>query len=310
MPEAAKTVFVTGGTGFVGRRVVASLVAAGRRVRVLVRPGSEARLPEHDGVEARPGDIRDRTTVIEAARSADAAVHLVGILREKPGATFRDVHVRGTENVVHACRTAGVRRLVHMSALGVARGVDTPYLVSKQKAEDAVLASGIDQTILRPSIIHGPRGDFMVQMARMVSRKGPVPLIGGGRQTLQPVWVGDIAELCLRALDRPATAGRTYEVGGPQVLLLREFFAVLSRVLRGRSKTMIPIPTPVVRLGAWLDAKLSSDPPITPDELKMLLAARPCYTRPMEVDFGLAPRPFEETLSEYADELKEAAGIT
>ncbi len=309
MAEAARTVFVTGGTGFVGRRVVARLLAGGRCVRALVRPGSQGRLPDGERVTACPGDVRNPAELIEATRGADAAVHLVGILREKADATFRAVHVEGTENVIRACRAAGIRRLLHMSALGVARGIDAPYMVSKQKAEDAVLASGLDWTIFRPGIIHGPRGDFMVQMARMVSRKGPMPLIGAGRQTLQPVWVEDVAELFARALDRPISISRTYEVGGPQVLQLRDFFTILSRAIRGRGKTFVPIPVPIVRLAAWLEAKVTSNPALTPDELTMLLEARPCNTRPMEVDFGVQPACFEDTLAEYADELKQAAGL-
>jgi NADH dehydrogenase len=316
MVEPLATVFVTGASGFVGRSVVARLLERGCRVRALVRPGSEERLAPAgaaaawaDRLDIRPGDIRNAPLLIEAMRGSGAVIHLVGILRPKGENTFAAVHLHGTENVIRACRAAGIRRLLHMSALGAGRAIGTPYFVTKEKAEEAVRRSGLDWTIFRPSVIHGPRGDFMIQVARMVSRPLPVPLVGAGRQVLQPVYVEDVAELFARAIGLPESVSRTYEVGGPEVLSLRKFLATVARVLRGKSKWMVPVPVFLVRFGAWLDERLTADPPITRDELKMLLAARPCNIRPMEVDFDLKPARLEDALAAYAAELKTAAGL-
>jgi NADH dehydrogenase len=326
MVQPPALVFVTGASGFVGRSVAARLLEMGYRVRALVRPGSEGRLrppgpgargppgfalaePGPGRLEVRTGDVRAAAPLADAMRGCQAAIHLVGILRPKGDNTFAAVHVAGTENVIRACRACGVGRLIHMSALGAGRGVGTPYFRSKEQAEDAVRHSGADWTILRPSVIHGPHGAFMIQVARMIGRPWPVPLVGRGRQVIQPVHVEDVAELFGRALGRSATVGRTYDVGGPQVFSLRQFFATVSRVLRGRRKWMVPVPLFLVRLGAWLNEKVVKDPPITRDELTMLLAARPCSTQPMEADFGLRPARFEEALAGYAAELKAAAGL-
>lgn len=309
MADADETVFVTGATGFIGRAVVERLLGRGWTVRALVRPGSERKLPRHDRVEACPGDVRGEAQLLAAARGASAAVHLVGILRETPDDTFDEVHVGGTENVIRACRAGRLERLVHMSALGVARGPEVAYLATKRRAESRVRNSGLDWTILRPSVVHGPTGDFMIQMARMVARPGPVPLVGTGRAELQPVWVEDLAELVARILERPVAAGRIVEVGGPEVLLLREFYQILSRVLLGRRTWLLPVPTLLVKAGARLARAVLRDPPITPDELRMLLEARPCSIRPLAEHFDLEPAPFEETLEAYADALREAAGI-
>jgi NADH dehydrogenase len=309
MTESAKPVLVTGASGFVGRRVVEALAAAGRRVRVLVRPNSARRMDHAEGLEVADGDVRDPDAVVAAARGCGACIHLVGILRERGEQTFQAVHVGGTDHVVRACLGTGVRRLVHVSALGAGRGVDTAYFRTKEAAEEQVVDSGLDWTVLRPSVIHGPRGDFMIQMARLVARPGPIPLVGRGLQVIQPVWVQDVARVAAGALDRDAAVGRTYDVGGPDVLTLRAFYRTLARVLLGREKRMLPVPRFLVRAGAWLGQVLLADPPVTPEELRMLEAARPCDTSALERDFAMKPAAFEDTLRGYADTLKAEAGI-
>jgi len=309
MAETDRPILVTGASGFVGCRVVAHLREHGRRVRALVRPTSSRRMEDTADLEIAEGDVRTAEAVTAAARGCAACIHLVGILRERGGATFQAVHVGGTEHVVAACLEAGVRRLVHMSALGAGSGVDTPYFRTKEEAEGRVRESGLDWTILRPSVIHGPQGDFMIQMARMVARPGPVPLVGRGLQVIQPVWVEDVAAIAAGALARDATVGRVYDVGGPDVLTLRAFYRTLSRVLLGREKRLLPVPRFAVRGGAWVAGHVLASPPITLDELRMLEAARPCDTAPLAHDFGMQPAPFEDTLREYADALKASAGI-
>jgi len=309
MTQSATSVLVTGATGFVGRRVTAHLLREGFRVLALVRPGSRQRGDLPDGITVADGDVRDAGAVDEAARGCTAVIHLVGILRARGSQTYQAIHVDGTANVVSACLRAGVRRLVHMSALGVGRGTDTGYFRTKEAAERCVRDSGLDWTIVRPSVIHGPHGAFMIQMAQMVAGFGPVPLVGRGDQTVQPVWVEDVARVFVAALGRDATVGRTYDVGGPDVLTLRQFYRTLSRVLLGREKRLMPVPTFAVRAGAWLAAHLMANPPVAPDEVRMLLAARPCDIGPMTEAFGVEPAPFEQTLAAYADELKAAAGL-
>jgi len=307
--EARMRVFVTGASGFVGRSVVARLRAEGHAAVALVRPNSLRPLAPADDLEIVSGDVRDAALVARAARGCDAAIHLAGIIRERGANTFEAVHVRGTENVVSACRSAGIRRLIHMSAHGAALGAPAAYLRSKEAADSTVRESGLDWTILRPAVIHGPRADFVIAMARLVARPGPVPLIGRGHQVLQPIWVEDVARLAVDALGLDAAVGGTFEVAGPDLVGLHTFLRMLSRILVGRRKMLLPIPTPVVRAAAWLGAKVLRSPPITPDELRMLLAAVPCDIGPMQRAFGFEPAPLEPTLTAYADELRAAAGI-
>jgi NADH dehydrogenase len=310
MIETGTTVLVTGANGFVGGRVSAHLRQAGFTLRALVRPDSTRPPAPAEGFEVAPGDVSDAAAVAAAARGCQAVIHLAGILRERGANTFGAVHVQGAENVVSACLRAGLRRLVHMSALGTGRGSTTGYFRSKEAAEQIVRPSGLDWTIIRPSVIHGPRGDFMIQMARMVSRPGPVPLVGRGLQIVQPVWVEDVARVFVEALQRNATVGREYAVAGPDILTLREFYTILSRVLLGRPKRLMPVPAFVVRATAAAAARTMAHPPVTPDELQMLEESRPCDIRPMTEAFGFEPARFEETLAAYAAELRQAACST
>jgi uncharacterized protein YbjT (DUF2867 family) len=307
--EVRMKVFVTGASGFVGRSVVARLHADGHAVTALVRPNSLRPLAPADNLEIVSGDIRDAALTARAARGCDAAIHLAGIIREHGANTFQAVHVDGTDHAVSACRSGGIRRLIHMSAHGAALGAESAYLRSKEAGESIVRESGLDWTILRPGVIHGPRGEFTIAMARMVARTGPVPLIGRGLQMVQPIWVEDVARLMAGALGLSATVGRTFEVGGPDLLEFREFLQIIARVILGREKRQLPIPTFAVRAGAWVAAHTVHDPPITPDELRMLLAAVPCDIRPMLDAFAVQPAPFEATLASYAAELRTAAGI-
>lgn len=309
MSSPATRIFVTGASGFVGRAVTARLLAEGHAVRALVRPGSLRPLNATPGLETAAGDVSDAASLLPAARGCQAAVHLVGIIRERGPATFQAVHVEGTRHVLDACREAGVGRLIYLSALGAGRGTGTPYFRTKEAAEELVRASGLDWTILRPSVIHGPQGDFMVQMARLVARPGPVPLVGRGDQTVQPVWVEDVARSVAACLARGSTVGRTIDVAGPDALTLRRFYTTLARVVLGREKSAVPVPTFLVRAGAWAAGAMLANPPVTPDELRMLLAARPCDIRPMIDALGFRPAGFEETLMRYAPQLRTAAGL-
>lgn len=300
-------VFVTGASGFVGRSVLARLAAEGHEVRALVRPGGPA-IVRAARVEAVEGDVALPSDLAAASAGCEAVVHLVGILRPQGANTFEAVHVAGTRNVIDACYSSGANRFIYVSALGVGRGTATPYFVTKEAAEERLRTSGLDWTILRPSVIHGPRGGFMVLMARMVARFGPVPLVGRGDQVIQPIWVEDVAHLCAEALKRSETVGRTFDVAGPDVLTMKDFYKTLARMLFGREKRCLSVPLGLVRAGARVAARLLANPPVTPDELTMLLAARPCDIGPMAEAFAFKPAPFEPTLVRYAEELRAAAG--
>ena len=176
-------VFVTGGTGFVGREILSQLLQAGLAVRVLVREGSADKLPEPEKVEVHIGDITDGASLVGALDGCDAVIHLVGIIREFPGRgiTFKKMHVAATENILEACDEQGVRRFLHMSSNGTRENGSTAYHQTKWLAEQMVRDSGLDWTIFRPSLIFGQGSEFVKMLTELIRRVPVVPVIGDGQ---------------------------------------------------------------------------------------------------------------------------------
>ena len=285
-------VFITGATGFVGRGVAQALRADGHIVRCLVRRGSEPLLKGLGAVERVEGDVLIRRTLDVAMAGCDAVIHLVGIIRERPAlaATFERLHVDATRNVLAAASGAGVRRVLHMSALGTRPGARARYHQTKWRAEEAVRSSGLDWTIFRPSIVYGHGDGFVTVLARMVRRLPIVPVIGSGTARLQPVWLPVVAEGFARALDRPAAVGQAYDVGGPEAYTLNEVLDLIGAVLKRRVRTA-HVPLGLVRR---LTAVLQSVPfyPVTTDQLRMLEEDNVCDPKPFLNAFDLEPVSF------------------
>ena len=239
-----KKVVVVGGSGFVGRHIVARLAGAGDRVVVPTRRRDNARhlflLPTVEVVEA---DVGDAATLPELARGAAAVINLVGILNEAGGATFARAHVDVTQHCIAACKNAGVPRLLQMSALNADTAGPSGYQRSKGEAEAAVRASGLDWTIFQPSVIFGREDAFLNLFARL-QRFLPVMALAGADVRFQPVYVGDVAECFVRALDLDATLRRAYPLCGPRVYTLRELVRYVGEVA--------DTPRPIVPLGAAL----------------------------------------------------------
>ena len=283
-------VFVTGATGFVGRTVIQALRAEGYVVRCLVRRGSERDLRGVGAIERVEGDVLSPQTLEEGMAGCDAVVHLVGIIREHvpTNTTFYRVHVQGTGNVVAAAASVGVRRYIHMSALGAREGARSRYHQTKWAAEEAVHACSLPWTIVRPSVIYG-RGDGFVSLLVWVVRRLPVvPLIVGGR--LQPVPVEQVAQGVARALSRPSAVKQTYEVGGPDRVTLGELVDLIGKVLGRRRILKFNVPRGVVWAATRVLHRLPFFP-LTPDQLLMLEEDNVCDPAPFFSTFGLAPLP-------------------
>jgi uncharacterized protein YbjT (DUF2867 family) len=283
-------IFITGGTGFVGRHIVARLARSGEAVRVLAR--SAAELP---GAEMVAGDVTDLASVSAAARGCQAAIHLVGVIRETGGATFRSAHVEGTRTVVEACQRAGVARLLHMSALGSRPDARSRYHQTKWEAEELVRASGLAATIFRPSVMFGAGNSFLPEVRGLLHRGPFIPIIGSGTALLQPIWIEDTVSCFVGALSRPETTGRAYDLGGPEQMTFEELVDVLADA-DGISKPKLHLPVTVMRAAARIGSGVSRRFPLTPDQLIMLLEDNICDTRPMRETFGIDPAPLRDHL--------------
>ncbi len=190
MGRPIKSVFVTGGTGFIGRRLLERLARAGVRAKVLVRPGSSDAEVSRRGFATVRGNVWEPGPWTDEVRGVDAVVHLVGIIQPYRANTFERVHVKGAETVARAARAAGVKKLVHMSALGTRADAVSAYHKSKWKAEELARGAGVPFTILRPSIVYGDSP--FIDLLKLLSMVPLVtPVAGPGTNKMQPVWVDE-----------------------------------------------------------------------------------------------------------------------
>ena len=263
------TVLVTGATGFVGSHVAHALRARETPVRALVRRPERARRLAAWGVDLIQGDVTQAASLDAACEGVDAIVHLVAIIRGRRE-EFERIMAQGTRDLVAAARAAGVRRFVLASALGLDEQTKdvVPYYGAKWEMEQAVLESGVEHVVFRPSFVFGRDGGVLPMFVRMARYLPVTPIAGPGTQRLQPIWIDDLAEYFAQAVSLPAAAGRTFEVGGPDAPTWNEFWDRLKRVV-GARRPSIHVPFGVLRVQAALTERLPGAP-VTRDQLKQL----------------------------------------
>jgi NADH dehydrogenase len=264
---------VFGGSGFVGRHVVRVLAKRGYRIRVAVRRPDLAGFLVPAGnmgqISIVQANLRYRNSIDRAVEGAQHVVNCVGILSESGRNTFDAVQEFGGRAVAEAARSVGAT-LTHLSAIGANPGSTSVYGRTKGRAEAAILSIKTDAIILRPSIVFGPEDNFFNKFAEMSRLAPALPLIGGGVTKFQPVYVEDVAEAIARAVDGKLTPGKTYELGGPEVLSFRECLETVLSVV-GRKRALVSLPFGVASLIGTLASFVPLiAPPITPDQVRLL----------------------------------------
>lgn len=270
-------IFLAGASGFVGSRVLADLVSAGHQVTALVH--SKRSLEEIARADPKvtvvQGDVSRLDEMLRAVpHSTEAIIYLPGLLREFPrkGISFRAVHVEGVRNLLAAAKQVGATRWIQMSALGAASVSSTSYYRTKWEAEELVRASGLDWTILRPSLIFDDRPrrehNFVQEIAKAIHMAPIVPILGDGKFLFQPVSVDDVSKTIVQVLTKPETIGKTYEIGGPEKISYRELVTTIARAM-GTKKPAIKIPLWFITSLARLLGRFPWFP-ITVDEIAML----------------------------------------
>jgi len=265
-------VTIYGGSGFLGRHVVRAIARTGARMRVAVRrPELAGHLRPLGGVgQIVPvqANVRFPDSLLAAAEDADAVVNLVGILFPSGKQTFKTVQDEGARHVAEAAKTAGARALIHVSAIGADANAPSVYARTKAAGEAAVNETYPGAVIFRPSVVFGPEDEFFNRFAALARLSPVLPLIGGGRTKFQPVFVGDVAQAVVAALEGRASHSAPYELGGPQIMTMRE---VMERVLTYsmRSRPLVPVPFWFAKLqGAFL--QWLPKPPLTIDQVRLL----------------------------------------
>ncbi len=319
-----EVVTVFGGSGFLGRHVVRRLCQEGSIVRVVGRDPERAMFlkPFGDVGQVVPwaADVADKSTVERALAGADAAINLVGILFERGQRSFARVHAEGAGNVARAAAACGVKRLVHVSALGADANSEANYARSKAEGESQVRAAYSRAAILRPSVVFGPEDDFFNRFAALARfspvlpvigaptfpafrrARGPLPFavdfFGAGGPKLQPVFVGDVADAVKACLKRPDAEGRTFELAGPRAYSFKELMELTLKA-SGRRRLLVPLPYWVAELEATV-LQLLPTPLLTPDQVRLLRTDNVASgALPGLAALGISPTPAEAVVTGY-----------
>ena len=263
-------ILVTGGSGFVGGHVVHALRQADRPVRCLVRSRRKGARLGALGCELVEGDMTDAASLRRAVEGVDTILHLVAI-RQGKQEQFQRIMVGGTRDLLGMARERGVKRFVHMSALGTSDETKdlVPYYGAKWQQEQDVQGSGIPYVIFRPSFVFGRDGGILPTFRRLAKLAPVTPIIGSGKQRIQPIWVGDVAASFDKAIELEAATNRTFELGGPDVVTWNEFWGRLKRAL-GMRRPSVHVPVGLMRMNALVTERLPGNIPLTRDLLKML----------------------------------------
>ena len=263
-------ILVTGGTGFVGGHVVHELRGRDLPVRCLVRDLRRGAKLAAWGCELVEGDVTNAESLSGAIAGVDTVIHLVGI-RQGRREQFQRIMVEGTRDLLAAANAVGVRRFVHMSALGTSEDTKelVPYYRAKWENEQQVQGSDIPYVIFRPSFVFGQDGGILPTFVKLAKLTPVTPIIGSGRQRIQPIWADDLANYFAEAVVREDVSGRLFELGGPDVASWNEFWQRLKRI-RGIRRPSIHVPVGLMKVNALLTERLPGDIPLTRDLLKML----------------------------------------
>jgi NADH dehydrogenase len=247
--------------------------------------------------------LLDEPRLAAALAGVDAIVNLAGILHERGRQTFEAVHHQGPARLGRLAKAAGVKHLIHISALGVSTDSQSAYARTKAAGEIALRTAFPGAVILRPSIVFGPEDRFFNRFAALAQLIPVLPLIGGGRTRFQPVYVGDVAEAVVRALDDPDAAGSTYELGGPLVYSFRELMELVLAETRRRA-LLVPVPWSLAIVQAAF-LEFLPNPPLTRDQVKLLRHDNVVAPNALTLrDLGIAPEAVEVILPTYMDQYR------
>ena len=300
-----RRVTIVGGAGFVGRDIVRRLAARGAVIAVAsphaVRAGFLRPMGDVGQIATIDVDILEEAPLEQLIEGCDTVVCAAGTLTAR---SFDRVHHRGPALLARLAAGAGVRRFIHVSAIGADANSPSAYARSKAAGEAAVRDAFPGATILRPSFVFGPEDNLFNRFAAMARVAPVLPLIGGGETRFQPVFVGDVAQAALAVLDRPQTAGLVFELGGPEILTFRQLMTLLLKEI-GRPRLLVPVPTGLAAIAAWA-GELMPEPPLTRDQVKMLqIDSVVTPGMPGLEALGIVPTALELVLPTYLDRFRK-----
>lgn len=298
---SGELVTIFGGSGFVGKTLVQHLAKAGYRIRIAVRRPNNALdvkpLGDLGQVQIAQANVRNKASVEAAVRGADYVVNLVGVLFESGSQSFDKLHATGAGMIAEASAEAGVKKLVHLSAIGADAESSSKYAKSKAAGEAAILQNFPTAVIVRPSIIFGADDSFFNKFAKMAKSFGVLPVICGETK-FQPVYVGDVAEAITKIIGNDDVEGGVFEIGGPKVYSFRELLELVKKVTE-QDAFLIPVPTQIAYFQAFFLGMLPN-PMVTIDQIRLLEHDNVVSQGAKGIDsLGITPTPPEAIIPNY-----------
>lgn len=313
-PAPSETLItLIGGSGFLGRHIAQSLAKRGYRIRVACRRPDLAGHVQPLGVPGQimpvQANVRYPDSLVAVCEGAHAVVNLTGVLYSAGAQSFDAIHVFGAEASAKAAKAARAKLFIQMSAIGANAQSSSDYAKSKAEGEARARAAFPGTIVLRPSIVFGPEDGFFNRFAAMARFSPALPLIGGGTTKFQPVFVGDIAQAVTQLIDAGLANGRTYELGGPEVMSFRELLDFTLKTV-GRKRLLVPVPWPVARIQGMI-LQLLPKPLLTTDQVELLkvdnvVSAEATSEERTLLGLGITPRGIEAIVPSYLYRYRKA----
>jgi NADH dehydrogenase len=296
-------ILITGATGYIGRHLVARLVAQGERPRCLVRDIDRAkRLLPADKVELVQGATTSPDTLGVAIQGVDTIVHaafLTADRKQSTGNEYEKTNVQGTANLIKVAKKAGVKRIIEIGGLGTKPDKPGSYMQGRYLAEKMLKESGLDWTIIQPSVLFGKNAPFIKGLVDLIRTSPVVPLIGGGKTMFQPIYVEDVVTVLIKVLQDPAgTTNRTYTIGGPAYYSFTQIIDVLLKTMH-KQRIKVPAPTPLVGVGAAVMEAVLQKPPLTKAAMTLFSFDNITDLKSVQRDFGFTPMSFTTYMKEH-----------
>lgn len=295
-------ILVTGGTGFVGSRVVPALLEAGHPVRMMSRGNvdwTDTTMAElkRAGVQVVVGDVRDPRKLLEAVDGAKVVINLIGITQQTPEITFEDIHIEAVKGLLDVGQKYGVERFIHVSCLGASEYSENACFRTKWQGEEIVRKSEAIWTILRPSLTFAEDSIFLNKLASLVQKSPVIPVVDSGLNRLAPISVDDVADCIVQSIFNKHTAEQTYDLVGPNSYSIAEFLQLIAQA-KGKSKPVVHVPSSMVKALGNLVTKVKADSPINNDLVNLLKADSVGDKDAMLATFAVKWKSFEECLAD------------
>lgn len=296
-------ILITGATGFIGQHLVVRLIAQGVTPRCLVRDIQRVKNMFPAGkVELVQGDTTQATTLTAAVNGVDTIVHAAFVTADRKAMKenyYDETNVQGTQNLIKAAKAADVKRIIEISGLGTKMDRPGTYMQGRYLAEKMLVDSGLDWTIIRPSVLFGKNAPFIKGLADLIRTSPVVPLIGGGHTMFQPISVDDVVTVITKALDNPKrTNGHIYTIGGPEYYSFSQVFDVLLRAMH-TSRPKVYAPTSLVGIGAAVMEAVLPKPPLTKAAMTLFSFDNTTDLNSVERDFGFKPQSFAQYMQQH-----------